>query len=751
MKLFLKIIGGVVLLFLIALGVFISTFDVNKYKPEIISLVKEKTGRNFDISGDLKMAYSLIPTVAVDGVTFGNAQWGTQPDMAKIGHFEARIALLPLIDGNINIRRLVLSDTDIFLETSKDGIGNWQLELPPGKKKPQVATPAPETTKAPALNISEVWIKKSRITYKDGVSGKTRQTTIEEFNISSGGFIKPMTLAVKAVYNDMPLEASGTLGSLSSLTSNKSSPVDINMKINDVLLSLAGNIEKPMQARGFDMDIKLEAPSLDTFARLSEQKLPKTGPLHMAGHVTEKDGSYLIKALQAETGKTKMSVDGQITPGQPLTMALAINLTAESLATINDFTTAQLPDIKPLTLSSNLANKDGGYQLNDINLKLGTSDLAGTATINVKGKRPALAGNFNANLVDLVPFTSDKKQKAQQPKKTKVFSSDPLPLEGLKAADINMDLKAKQIKTADLTMDNVNLVLSLVNGKLAIKPLTANTGGGTLAMQMNLDASSGKSAALDTNIDIKNFEPSTLPDLKDEISGGKTDVSLKGQGSGNSVAAIMAGLNGNLLMKMGPGILKSSKANAATSDMLVSTYQLLYPGAKGSKDTEIQCGVIRFDIKNGIATTDKGIAFATNKMNIIGSGIVDLKTEKLDIGINPQAREGVGISAAQLAELVRVGGTLAEPKAVPDTMAALKTAASVGTAVATGGLSLIVQGLADKSEADPDPCATALGVKPKATATKKEEPPKSTTEKAVDSVKDTGSAIGDKLKGLFGK
>jgi len=54
---------------------------------------------------------------------------------------------------------------------------------------------------------------------------------------------------------------------------------------------------------------------------------------------------------------------------------------------------------------------------------------------------------------------------------------------------------------------------------------------------------------------------------------------------------------------------------------------------------------------------------------------------------------------------------------------------------------------------DPDPCATALGLKPNATSTttQKEAAPKSTTEKAVDTVKDTGSAIGDKLKGLFGK
>ena len=139
MRLFLKILGGFTVLLIIILVVFISTFDVNKYKPEVVSLVQEKTGRNFDITGELKLGYSLIPTVVVNGISFGNAKWGSQPDMAKIGHFEAQISLLPLLHGNISVKRVVLADTDIFLETNKQGTGNWQLELPAGKtEKPQV-------------------------------------------------------------------------------------------------------------------------------------------------------------------------------------------------------------------------------------------------------------------------------------------------------------------------------------------------------------------------------------------------------------------------------------------------------------------------------------------------------------------------------------------------------------------------------------------------------------------------------------
>ena len=755
MRLFLKIIGGIAMLLFIALAVFISTFDINKYKSDIISLVREKTGRNIEIKGDLKFGYSLIPTVMVGGVSFGNAQWGSKPDMATIGNFEAQISLLPLLKGNISVNRLLLSDTDILLETSKDGKGNWELEsLATSKQKTGEIPVSTKMGNALGFSINEVHIKKSKLTYRDGTSGKTTVASIDMLEASSKGFTQSsMTLALKAAYNDIPIAANGEMGSLGSLTSNKNYPLNLKVTVNDVVVLVDGKIEKPMQAAGLDVDVKLDAPSLDTFAKISGKKLPEAVPLHVAGHVSEQGGTYTIKSLQGEAGKIKMNIDGKITPGPAIKLDMAIELAAESLAYINELSGSQLPDIKPLTLTAKLSDKDDGYQLNEINLKLGSSDLSGKASLAIKGKRPALTAALSSNLVDLTAFTGDKKKDAKQPKKTRVFPPDPLPFESLKLADLNLDIKSHQVKTSDVNMENVNLTFSLVNGKLMVKPLNARLAGGTLAMEMNLDASNGKSGALDTGLEIKSLEPSALPDLKDEISGGKTDITLKAKGAGKSVAAIMAGLNGNLLMKMGPGVLKSSSAATAGSDVFVSTYQLLYPGAKGSKDTEIQCGVVRFDIKDGIATTDKGIAFATNKMNIIGSGIVDLKTEKLDIGINPQAREGVGISPAQLAELVRLGGTLAEPKAVPDTKAAFKTAAAAGAAMATGGLSILAQGLFDKATADEDPCATALGIKSKTSSTtaKKEEAPKSTTDKAVDTVKDTGSAIGDKLKGWFGK
>src|SRR3972149_265163 len=891
----LKIIAVVVVFLFIALAIVIGTFDVNKYKGEIIKLVEQQTGREFDVAGELQLGVSLIPTIRVEGVKLGNAEWGSAPDMARVKSFEIEIGLIPLLSGNIKISQLALDTADILLETNKEGVGNWVFDTA-GKKTGPEKTEVPQEAGFASININEVNIKNSSLTYKDGKTGNLTKVKIDNFVIEGSTFSQSLDIVLNAVYNEIPILIDGSVGSLASLTENKQFPLDFTTRVGDAVIKIEGavaeprtfqgadltleikassltpfakiiekelpdigaleltghiseakgiykldavnaqalgsqfnvdglvSLNKPLEGfdlnikletdslanfnkikdltgrefpdvgplhlkghisekdgfyhldtvnanlgedlvllngklsgqnplQGFDLEIKLNAENLAKFNSLAGQELPDAGPLQINGHISEKDGIYLFRGVNAELPKSKLTIDGKLTDLKKTDGSdLNINFQSTSLADLNGFIDSELPALGPVSLIANVSDRKGSYHLQDMKFKADKTDMTGNMIINIKGDRPAVTATLKSDLLDLTPFESAKKEE-QKVKKTKVFSSEPLPLDSLKSMDANLDIIAKKIKTRDLDLDNVKLVMTLSNGKLVLKPLNTDMGGGNFAMQMDLDTSNSKTARLSTKIDIKNFQPSSLPDYKDKITGGKTDATIDVSGRGNSIAAIMAGLNGKMLVQMGAGTLKSSSTTKATTDVLTSAFNAMNPGAGGSEDTEIRCGVVNLTIKDGIATADKGIAFDTKKMNIIGSGIINLKTEELDIAIDPQAREGVGISAGQLAELVKIGGTLAEPKAVPSTEAALKTAASVGAAVATGGLSILAQGLFDRSTADSDPCATALGIKPKATATTttktEEEKPKSVTEKATDTVKDAGSAIKDTFKGLF--
>lgn len=749
MKLALKIIAGLFALVIVALIGFLMTFDVNQYKDDIVKIVQEKTQRTFSIEGELRLEPSLIPTVAVEGVKFGNAKWGSKPDMLSVGLFEAQVALLPLLSKNIQVKRLILNDAHILLEKNKKGEANWTIELAdakPGKKKEQAEAPAAATA-LPGLDINEVRIKNATLTYIDAVTSKTEKVSLNELSIEAGGYTDPLEVLLDANYNNMPVKLTGSGGSLHSLVNNEPYELNISSKIGKIKADLGGKVADPKQFKGLDLNVEISMSSLQEVAVLIKKELPDVGPIDIKANVTDKGDGYELKSLVANIDKLMMNANGEIANAAALKgLKLNFDVKVDKLSDLNKLAQSKLPEIGPFALGGTATDSDGGYKLTGFKLKLDQTDINGVATINLSGTRPSLAATTSSSLIDLTLFIA-KEEKKKTEKKSKVFSAEPLPFDLLKKADVNASVSAKKIQHPDMPLENVELKLSLNNGNLGIKPFKFNAAGGVATANVSLDASSGKTGKLVTSIDIKNFEPSTLPTLQGKLKGGKTDINIDINGNGKSVAEIMAGLNGKFLVQMGAGTLKSGKDGEEKS-LLLSTFNSVY-GSASKDETILQCGVINANIVDGIATLDKGVAFQTRAMNLIGSGAINLKTEELDIGIDPEAREGMGLGVGQLAELVRVRGTLAEPKAGPSTKEALKSAATIGAAVATGGISILAQGLFNRATADADPCATALGMKPMNTTQQQAEPEPTKTAPTEESDKDPARALGDKLKGLF--
>lgn len=677
-----KIFLGLIVLLILIVVVIISTIDVNQYKGDIIEMVENNTHRDFNISGDLNLALSLIPTVVVEGVSFGNADWGSQKNMMTMDRLELQVSLIPLLRRTLQINRLILLSPHILLETNKEGKGNWVLDL----KKTEKTEPSGEL---PTLIVKQVVIDDANLTYHNGVTGKTTNVSLAEVKLSGSGYGDPVKLNVDAAYNNIPVVMKGNLGSPKQLLENNNLPVSLSASLSNATININGSIAQPMAAKGLDLTLSFQVDTLKSLSKLAESELPDFGPIDFKG--------------------TLMDVSG-------------------------------------------------GYALKGVNLKAGPSDLSGDLNVVTSGERPELSAKLKSNLIDVSGQAGEEeaKEKVKKAPDAKVFPSTPLPLEGLKAADVDFSITAAKIITDFAVLDNSTLGLKLKDGRLTVSPLSSTAAGGTLNSNLTLDGSNGKTASLSTQLNIKNLQPGLLPKLKDKISGANTDMNVRLNGSGQSVAEIMAGLNGKVLVQTGKGVLKSKKSDKESSSMLLKTFSNLRPQAQDEQGTQIECYVMNLDIKDGIAAVDKNIALVTDKMNVVGSGVINFKTEQLDLGVTPEARKGLGINLSGLAELVRLKGTFANPKIGPDTKAALKAGLSAGAAVATGGISLLAQGLFSQGsgDADADPCATAMGVKTAQKATAEQpaqESEKSTTSNPVDAVKDAGGAIKDKLKGLFGK
>ena len=417
--------------------------------------------------------------------------------------------------------------------------------------------------------------------------------------------------------------------------------------------------------------------------------------------------------LSGEIAALRLAIKGSIqNPQQATGIDVNVELGADTLAKVGELVDAELPAVGPLSVVAHATDDGEVYQLSTLNVQLGSTDLSGTASLDLSGERPSLTGKFHAELINLAELSLavDEEQK-----KERVFSPEPLALDGLKSADVNVSLTAKMVKTADMDLTDFTTKLVLAGGKVTIDPISAGVAGGKLSVRIVLDGS-GKRASLNQDIRIVGLIPGQLPKLQEKklLTGGKTDVTLALRGSGASVAEIMGNANGKLLVTMGEGQLKNEGTDVATGDMLFKALRMLNPMSSEDETTKVDCAVINFPIKNGVAENDNGIALQTGKLNILGGGSVDLKTEKLDIGAKPKPREGIGLNVTSLVDFVRLGGTLANPMPVTDAKGAATAGLKVGAAVATGGLSILAEGLFDRATVDEDVCAVALGQKPAA-------------------------------------
>ena len=112
-------------------------------------------------------------------------------------------------------------------------------------------------------------------------------------------------------------------------------------------------------------------------------------------------------------------------------------------------------------------------------------------------------------------------------------------------------------------------------------------------------------------------------------------------------------------------------------------------------------------VKQGVVIVDRSMAVESDKLNVVVAGKIDLGAETIDLAIRPTIKEGIGVGAANLAQLVALSGSLSDPRIGVDMQGAARQGLSIGAAVATGGLSLVGERLL-KERADPHPCVAAI-------------------------------------------
>ncbi|MFW2438165.1 MAG: AsmA family protein [Arenicellales bacterium] len=480
-----------------------------------------------------------------------------------------------------------------------------------------------------------------------------------------------------------------------------------------------------LKLKKIDVQLNGTIDSLSRLSRYAQTELPQTEPIMLNGTLTEDASKKHNYTLHAETGAANVDINGSLDSlAVPEKLELGISIKAENLTDFNTLAQTELPDQGPLDMSAMLQLQNKDIAVNDLKVSLKDQTAQGNMALKLpeSDAQPTVVnGKLDISYLDFtflfpeiaeapaegetttaepIPEEEETTEKAKPEKASteqaaaseRLFSSEPFLYKQLHAYDIDLAVNASEIKFNKSDLKDVQLVVKLKDGLLIADPITGAGGAGKINGVIRVDGQS-KLPVMDVDISILEVP---MPNL-----GGKLDFDADLVGKGKSVAELMGSLNGQMLVVMRDGKIEGALVQKFGSGLLSF--------AKDKGYTELECGILRVDVKDGIANFDKRLAAQLTEVTWRGGGEIDLKTEKLGIGIAPKPRKGIPISiSGELSSLIYIGGTLKNPKVQLNPKDVAVKYAKYSAYVATGGLTYLAEVVKDKIDANKDVCELIL-------------------------------------------
>ncbi|WP_310071930.1 AsmA family protein [Cellvibrio fibrivorans] len=448
--------------------------------------------------------------------------------------------------------------------------------------------------------------------------------------------------------------------------------------------------------KGLDLDLKLDSVTANDKTTFSTgpgfekgYAVSGTGKLQgqdfsivaFGGSLSElRDSSVPFPLrIQLEMGDTKVSIDGRFQ--DPIKMEgvdAVLKIEGANLADIFYLTAIPLPPTPNYTLEGQLTKSGTVWAYRDFKGQVGSSDLAGTLAYAIGGERGFLTADLTSSVLDAADLGGfiGLSPNSDSRKSTKLIPDVPLSRERLLATDLNIHLKAEKVEAPNLPFKGMDVHFDLRAGVLKLDPLNLVLADGRVEGTIEIDANPAL-PPMKMNLKLRQlnltqfFKGTRFESNTNGLFGGKLSLA----GEGKSLADVLATSNGDLALIMSGGEISLLLIEAA--DLDIGQALPLFLGK--DKSTRINCGVMNFNVKNGLLSSNV-VALDTKDSLLVGNVDIDLKDEMIDARLDAKPKDN---SLLSLRIPITITGDLKSPSIGIDKE---KTANRGVTAIVLGAL-----------------------------------------------------------------
>ncbi len=578
-------LGGLVLVLLLVLAF----MDWNLLKHPIERTVGAKFGRTVTIAGDLKVhIWSATPTVNVTGLTLGNPPWEANRPMAKIERLEIQLKLLPLLEGEVVLPRVLVVKPDVYLHQEKSGRANWTFE-----NKAPTNEPSSKPTKLPVMR--DLIIQSGKLTLVDEIRRLKVNGTVAAGEKASQQDAKPFRIDGQGTINDQPFQLKIAGGPLMNLQPEHPYPFDLHILAGNIQVESDGRVLKPFSLEDLDFNVTLSGEDLAEGFYLTQLALPNTPPFKLHVHIERHGMRVGVSDIAGKVG------------GSDLEGRLDIDATRKR------------PSVRGDLIATRLRLKD-----------LAATFGGRTKTEDSLENKPGATERRNR---------PQPKEKAPPPNpNARLFPDSHLQVERVRAMDGDVSFRAKSIEAGSLPMKEVALRVKLDNGLLAVDPFALEMPQGRLTGDATIDARKDV-PRVHIDVRVKDIRLDHLlkaksPDAQPPLSG-VMEARAVIDGRGDSIHRVMSDANGKLTVVLPNGEVRSAFAELTGINVAKGIGLLL---TKPQDSAEIRCGVAQFNIRDGLMNAEN-LTFDTQNVLIRGKGDIKLGPEELNLEIKGEPKK----------------------------------------------------------------------------------------------------------------
>jgi AsmA protein len=656
MKKALKITGivlGILVLVVILLAVALPfILNPNSFKDEIAKLVKDKTGRELVIQGDIKLSVFPWLGMQIGPAELSNAKGFSSVPFASITQTDVHVRFWPLLHRQIEVGEVKLDGLNLDLEKDADGHDNWQdisehLAHVPAKGEGGSGGNID-------LSVAGVAVTDSQVRWTD--AEKHQQYTISDFSLKLGAFASAKPLSMESGF-----DFTGTNPAVQGHVDFSGTAIaDLEHR-----LYTADDAKLDMQAQGDAV------PGGQVKASLHWQ--------HVAYNAEQ--GSLAVNGLTAGAYGVNLQLEAQGS-------GIGKNANFSGSAKLARFSPRDLlkalghPDLANARDTGAFSAAFGSFgfvagpssmALNSMDFTLDDTHMTGSAGIKDFKTR---AIGFD---LDVDKFDADRYLPPQQlgtpdkPREEIDLDKVGLPLRTLRVLDAHGRVHVGNFTLLGAKLGDLSFALDAQDGLVDVKPFSASVYGGSADGELSIDAreANGDQPVVSETVTLHGVQIAGLAQdlFKTDKFSGAVDLTAAVRAQGRVVGEMRHTVTGRITYEVKGGDLQGVNV----WDAIVRAYaQTQGRAAPAPAAAQTEFGDVRgsSSVNRGIMV-DRGFSAALPALALSGAGKLDLTDLTVDYnlkgrvtGTPPGGAAAVGLKGANLG--LHVSGALGNLKVQPD-------------------------------------------------------------------------------------